>query len=138
MFRWYNQAAKCYAFLADVPSKSFCGSEWFTRGWTLQELIAPKEVDFFSLKGDRLGNKSSLEHDIHLATRIPVAALRGSRLSDFDISERMTWMDRRETTRPEDKAYALFGIIGTYIPILYGEGRENAFERLYDMIALKG
>jgi heterokaryon incompatibility protein (HET) len=145
MFRWYRDAAKCYVYLADVsrpalgtdvkPSQlpwelSFRKSRWFTRGWTLQELVAPAAVEFFSEEGKQLGNKESLERHIHEVTGIPVKALRGSPLSDFSIPERMLWAEKRETTRKEDKVYSLLGIFDVHMPLIYGEGRENAFKRL--------
>src|SRR6202030_1108708 len=107
---------------------------WFTRGWTLQELVAPAIVEFFSEEGKQLGNKKSLERHIHEATGIPVRALQGSSLSDFSIPERMSWVEKRETTRKEDKAYSLLGIFDVYMPLIYGEGRENAFKRLREEI----
>jgi hypothetical protein len=112
---------------------------WY-RGWTLQELVAPPLVEFFSKEGEQLGNKKSLERHIHEVTGIPVKALRGSSLADFDTSERMLWAESRETTREEDMAYSLLGIFDIYMPLIYGEGRENAFKRLREEInkALKG
>ncbi|KAN0073071.1 HET domain containing protein [Elaphomyces granulatus] len=136
MFRWYRDAAKCYVYMADVKSSqlpwelSFRKSRWFTRGWTLQELVAPAIVEFFSKEGEQLGNKKSLERHIHEVTGIPIKALRGSPLSDYSIPERMLWAEKRETTRKEDKAYSLLGIFDVYMPLIYGEGRENAFRRL--------
>ncbi|KAN0071275.1 HET domain containing protein [Elaphomyces granulatus] len=155
MFRWYRDAAKCYVYLADVPrlaldadvessqlpwELSFRKSRWFTRGWTLQELVAPASAEFFSKEGEQLGNKKSLERQIHEVTGIPVKALRGSSLSDFSVPERMSWTEKRETTRKEDKAYSLLGIFDIYMPLIYGEGRENAFKRLRGKIdmAYKG
>ena len=149
MFRWYRNAAKCYVYLADVSrlssdtddetsqshwKTSFRKSRWFTRGWTLQELIAPASVVFFSQEGIRLGSKKSLEQSIHEITRIPLRILRGSHLSDISISQRMEWIANRETTRQEDKAYSLHGIFDVYMPLLYGEGRERAFLRLQEAI----
>src|SRR5467141_2342887 len=145
MFRWYRDAAKCYVYLADVPRLaldtdsqssqlpwewSFRKSRWFTRGWTLQELGAPAIVEFFSEEGEQLGNKESLERHIHEVTGIPVKALRGGPLSDFSVPERILWAEKRETTREEDKAYSLLGIFDVYMPLIYGEGIENAFKRL--------
>ncbi|KAN0083094.1 hypothetical protein V8E54_002182 [Elaphomyces granulatus] len=138
MFRWYCDATKCYVYMADVKSSqlpwelSFRKSRWFTRGWTLQELVAPAIVEFFSEEGEQLGNKKSLERHIHEVTGIPVKALRGSPLSDFSVPERMLWAEKRETTRKEDKAYSLLGIFNIYMPLIYGEGRENAFKRLWE------
>ncbi|RFU30805.1 hypothetical protein B7463_g5540, partial [Scytalidium lignicola] len=123
MFRWYRDGAKCYVYLSDVSisdtynqssqlpwESAFRKSRWFTRGWTLQELIAPAVVEFFSMEGDILGNKQSLERHIQDITGIPAKALRGSPLSDFTVLERMTWFGLRKTTRPEDEAYSLLGI----------------------------
>jgi hypothetical protein len=149
MFRWYHDAAKCYVYLADVPKpaldadvnssplpweSSFRKSRWFTRGWTLQELVAPASVEFFSKGGEKLGNKKSLERHLHEITGIPVKVLRGSSLSDFSVPERMSWVEKRETTRKEDMAYSLLGIFDVYMPLIYGEGRENAFRRLREEI----
>ena len=150
MFRWYRNAAKCYVYLADVsrpalgidsnlPNQppwelSFRKSRWFTRGWTLQELVAPALVEFFSKEGERLGNKRYLERHIYEVTGIPVKALRGSPLSDFSVPERMLWTESRDTTHKEDKAYSLLGIFNVHMPLIYGEGRENAFKRLREEI----
>ncbi|PMD36321.1 hypothetical protein L207DRAFT_392738, partial [Hyaloscypha variabilis F] len=142
MFRWYRQATKCYVYLADVSTEpteppwelAFRNSRWFTRGWTLQELLAPGSVEFFSREGDLLGNKTSLEQQIHTITNIPVEALRGNRLFDLLVSERLAWMERRETTREEDMAYALLGLFGVQMPLIYGEGRERALKRLMNEI----
>ena len=146
MFYWYRNAAKCYVYLFDVSAQglnandqfswelAFQESKWFTRGWTLQELIAPASVEFFSIEGKRLGDKKSLEQQVHEITKIPSKALQGSPLSDFTVSDRMSWAENRETKRKEDKAYSLMGIFGIYMPLLYGEGRENAFIRLQEKI----
>jgi len=109
---------------------AFRKSRWFTRGWTLQELIAPTSVEFFSKEGLKIGNKTSLEQQIHGITGIPVNVLRGSPPSNSSVSERMAWIKDRETTRKEDKAYSLLGIFDVHMPLLYGEGRKNAFSRL--------
>jgi Heterokaryon incompatibility protein (HET) len=104
MFRWYHNAVKCYVYLSDVPrpafdtndkssqlpwESAFRKSRWFTRGWTLQELIAPASVEFFSKDWEQLGNKLSLEQHIYEITGIPIKALQGSSLSDFSVTERM-------------------------------------------------
>jgi heterokaryon incompatibility protein (HET) len=144
MFTWYQNAAKCYVYLSDVSATkrkasdqlseriwepAFRGCRWFTRGWTLQELLAPAEVEFFSLEGKRLGDKKSLERQIHDITGIPGPALRGSPLSEFNVEERMSWTKTRQTKREEDRAYSLLGIFGVCIPLIYGEGAD-AFHRL--------
>jgi WD40 repeat protein len=141
MFRWYRNAARCYVYLTDVSANdhdlslqpweaAFRNSRWFTRGWTLQELIAPLLVEFFCLNGNRLGDKKSLEGQLHKITGIPVSALRGSPLSHFSFNKRVLWTRSRETKREEDLAYSLLGIFDILIPIIYGEGKENAFRRL--------
>jgi WD40 repeat protein len=139
MFNWYRKAAICYVYLTDVWTKdpssklwegAFRDSRWFTRGWTLQELIAPPLVEFFSLNGNRLGDKKSLESQLYKITGIPVLALRGKPLPDFSFDERVIWAQNRETKREEDLAYSLLGIFGISIPVIYGEGKENAFRRL--------
>jgi hypothetical protein len=109
---------------------AFKKSRWFTRGWTLQELVASTCVEFFSKEGERLGDKNSLGKEVHEITGIPVRALQGSPLSQFSIDERISWAKRRETKREEDAAYSLIGIFDIHMPPLYGEGREKAFIRL--------
>lgn len=113
---------------------AFRQSRWFTRGWTLQELIAPTTVEFFSKEGLRLGDKKSLEQEIHIITGIPVKALQGYPLSDFSFDERKAWTESRNTTLEEDKAYSLFGIFDVHMPVLYGEGKHKAFKRLQDKV----
>ncbi len=144
MFRWYQNATKCYVYLPDVFiydsdhnqsteygwESAFRKSEWFTRGWTLQELIAPTEVEFFSVEGERLGDKKSLERQIHEATGISINALRGNPLSDFPYSERLLWAARRETTLEEDASYCLLGLLDINMPLVYGEGQKKAQDRL--------
>jgi hypothetical protein len=142
MFRWYQNAAICYAYLTDVSigkhSRSsqplwhlaFSQSRWFTRGWTLQELLAPPSVEFFSREGKRLGDKRSLEVQVQQITGIAIQALRGKSLSEFSVDERMSWAANRTTTIDEDQVYCLLGIFYVYLPLIYGEGKENAFRRL--------
>jgi hypothetical protein len=119
---------------------AFRKSKWFTRGWTLQELIAPTSIEFFSKEGELLGNRTFLERQICDVTGIPVKALRGGSLSDFSIAERMSWAATRETTRKEDLAYSLLGIFDVNMSLIYGEGSEKAFKRLREEIekTLKG
>ncbi|KAF2734270.1 HET-domain-containing protein [Polyplosphaeria fusca] len=147
MFRWYQNAARCYVYLSDVSTakqkansdtceweSAFRRSKWFTRGWTLQELLAPRVVEFFSQQRKRLGDKGSLMRQIHEITAIPEAALRGGLLSRFHVSDRLSWMEDRRTTREEDKVYSLLGIFGVHIAPFYGEGVGRAFDRLRDEI----
>jgi hypothetical protein len=113
---------------------AFRTRKWFTRGWTLQELIAPTSVAFFSEEGELLGDKSTLEGHICEIARLPTKALRGSPLSDFSITSRMSWAERRETTHEEDQAYSLLGIFDVYMLLIYSEGKEHALERLREII----
>ncbi|KAJ9601901.1 hypothetical protein H2200_013616 [Cladophialophora chaetospira] len=143
MFRWYRNAAICYVYLSDVSSSAFNDksnqlpfesvfrqSRWFTRGWTLQELLAPVSVEFFSKEGIRLGDEKSLERQIHEITGIPVLAIRGTPLYQFRVNERFIWAHKRKTTREEDWAYSLLGIFDIFMPLIYGEGWERAVIRL--------
>jgi hypothetical protein len=146
MFRWYRKAAQCYVYLSDVSidgqhgqsnlawTVAFKESRWLTRGWTLQELIAPTLVDFFSSEGERFGNKLTLEHIIHEITGIAASALRGDALSNFSIDERMSWAEYRNTTLEEDESYCLLGIFDVSMPLIYGEGRDRASRRLREEI----
>jgi len=145
MFQWYSRAVKCYACLSDVSvsdhderqltwESDFRNSRWFTRGWTLQELIAPASVEFFSSSGKRLGDRKSLVQEIHEITGIASAALKEVSLKMFSVDERFSWAAKRQTTRKEDKAYCLLGIFNVYLPPIYGEG-DNAFNRLKAEIA---
>jgi hypothetical protein len=145
MFRWYQKAKKCYVYLADVATTgsdshvdahqmpweaAFRKSRWFTRGWTLQELIAPATVDFFSKEGKLLGSKSSLEKLIQEITRVPIQALQGNPFSEYSPFERMKWSSQRQTAREEDIVYCLLGLCEVSMPAIYGEGKENALKRL--------
>ncbi|KAK3934448.1 HET-domain-containing protein [Diplogelasinospora grovesii] len=140
MYRWYQNWRRCYIYLSDVSTMeqassgaweaAFRKSRWFTRGWTLQEIIAPRSVEFFSSECQRLGDKNSLERQLHEITGIPVEALRGAPPTEFSIKERMTWGKSRRTKREEDQAYSLQGIFDICMPPWYGEGKERAFRRL--------
>jgi hypothetical protein len=144
MFRWYGGAVKCYVYLRDVSTESFEStnaaarswepafrhSRWFERGWTLQELLAPRSVEFFDSHGTRLGDKESLVQVLHEVTNIPLRALRNAPLNEFSVDERMFWVEDRETKRGEDKAYSLLGLFGVSMVPNYGEGVDRAFARL--------
>jgi hypothetical protein len=149
MFRWYRKSIKCYVYLSDVSCRThndngkrmrlaveekFEKSRWFKRGWTLQELLAPSSVDFFSQEGDWIGSKGTLESLLSNITGIDIGALRGVPLSDFRIDERFSWAVHRETKRSEDKAYSLLGIFDVSMPSIYGEGEEKALVRLRELI----
>jgi hypothetical protein len=144
MFRWYKNAKICYVYLSDVsaadpphpiyPTVSTVEkSRWFTRGWTLQELIAPSAIVFFDRDWHEIGTKESLIDYLDKITTIDVLALAGEPLSNFSVARRMSWAAKRETTRAEDIAYSLMGIFDIHMPLLYGEG-EKSFIRLQEEI----
>ncbi|KAK0119557.1 hypothetical protein ONS95_010997 [Cadophora gregata] len=130
MFKWYENARVCYAYLSDVNGlenilKQLEDSAWFTRGWTLQELLAPETVVFFDRNWVEIGTRSSLEDVISQITKIRAI----SAWQECCVAEKMSWASRRETTRVEDEAYCLMGLFDVNMPLLYGEGRK-AFQRL--------
>ncbi|KAI7081867.1 hypothetical protein KC356_g8821 [Hortaea werneckii] len=144
MFDWYAKATKCYVYLSDVERglfgtakgcnvdwrSQFRNCRWLTRGWTLQELLAPRVVEFYDQTGTLLGDKTSLENDICEVTGIPAAALQGRPLTSYSIEERLAWQRNRRTKKPEDVAYSLSGICGVSMIPVYGEGRVRAMARL--------
>ncbi|KAG6336737.1 hypothetical protein ID866_2342 [Astraeus odoratus] len=140
MYQWYRNSSLCYAYLDDVDDPVVAAdrawaspltcSEWFTRGWTLQELIAPRHVQFYTRDWRLIGSKVTLAHALTLVTRIPTPVLcHGLSSSRPCIAQIMSWAADRETTRVEDRAYSLMGLFGVFMPILYGEGKI-AFRRL--------
>ncbi|KAI4609127.1 hypothetical protein J4E83_008768 [Alternaria metachromatica] len=146
MFSWYQNSTRCYVYLSDViapprtPWKdAFQKSKWFTRGWTLQELLAPSSVEFFTVDGERLGDRQTLSQAIRQATSISWRALKTTplHLSDFSIDERLSWAAGRETKREEDAIYSLLGLFDVHMPPIYGEGKANAFDRLESEIERK-
>ncbi|KAF2011252.1 HET-domain-containing protein [Aaosphaeria arxii CBS 175.79] len=136
MFKWYQNAAKCYVYLSDYSARTLStrsamlDSRWFTRGWTLEELIAPQSVEFFSADGDWLGRKRELAQDLSNRTGISVKALQGEPLCQFSVEERFSWAYHRQTKYEEDMAYCLQGIFGVSLSADYGEGKERALFRL--------
>jgi hypothetical protein len=145
MFQWYSQAMVCYAYLSDVSISynakrddfdldTLRNSRWFTRGWTLQELIAPLTVQFFTSRWSYIGSKKQLAPLLSEITGIPMYILDHSNSPlDQTVYDRMHWASRRQTTREEDKAYCLLGLFDINIPLLYGEGKK-AFHRLQEEI----
>lgn len=145
MYKWYEHAVVCYAYLSDVNSleefmtkiKLNNPSElprWFYRGWTLQELLAPAKLIFYGASWTRIGEKDEICQALEQVTRIPGDILRRKvPLSSASVAARMSWASRRKTTREEDIAYCLLGIFGVNMPLLYGEG-ERAFVRLQEEI----
>ncbi|KAF2738501.1 HET-domain-containing protein [Polyplosphaeria fusca] len=142
MFAWYQEAKVCYAFLNDVPndedpktSDKFARSKWFTRGWTLQELIAPKQLIFYSRDWAELGQRKQLASTISNITKIDEGILTGMlALKNVSVAKRMSWASDRMTTRREDIAYCLMGLFDVNMAMLYGEGGEKAFRRLQEEI----
>ncbi|KAK1829302.1 heterokaryon incompatibility protein-domain-containing protein [Podospora conica] len=156
MFKWYRRSTVCFVFLEDVEFPQTLGTpgsglqpgtpefrdhlrtaRWFSRGWTLQELIAPKLVVFYDALGFKLGNKTNLADDLVEITNIDRAILHGhvdNLLPMIPVAKKMSWAASRRTTRVEDIAYCLLGIFDVNMPLLYGEGAK-AFSRLQEEIA---
>ncbi|KAK5989468.1 Vegetative incompatibility protein HET-E-1 [Cladobotryum mycophilum] len=140
MFNWYRKSIACYAYLEDLDSAAFSknpevlhDSRWFTRGWTLQELIAPSIVTFFDSKWEDIGSKDSWVELISEVTGIDQDLFLKGKLSQYSVAQRMSWAAKRHTTRPEDEAYCLLGLFGVTMPLVYGEGKM-AFIRLQEEI----
>ncbi|KAI5364627.1 Putative heterokaryon incompatibility [Septoria linicola] len=125
----------CYAFLDDVPENgSLAECRWFTRGWTLQELLAPELVRFYDQSRRNVGNKSELSQQLERATGVRRQYIQGdASVHVASIAQRMSWAAHRSTTREEDIAYCLMGVFDVNMPLLYGEG-SKAFLRLQEHI----
>lgn len=149
MFDWYAGAQVCYALLSDVDTSSHVSldqhnaveqlreSRWFTWGWTLQELLAPVSVRFFASDWGAIGSRESLLQVLAEIIGIDGAVLAQKKpLSECSVAQKLSWASRRQTTRAEDLAYCLLGIVDVKMPLLYGEG-QSAFRRLQEEI-LKG
>lgn len=162
MYCWYERAAVCYAYLVDVPPRNpktatkktseivseLGRSRWFTRGWTLQELVAPANLEFYDAGWNLIDTKASLASALEKITTIPAGLFSGAwhhlcaggmaqqSLQLLSVAQRLSWAASRQTTRPEDIAYCLMGLFGAHMPLLYGEGQEKAFVRLQAEIAL--
>lgn len=156
MFRWYQDAVTCYVYMNTVPSSkipgeldqeqlhAFRGSDWFLRGWTLQELLAPEHVVFLDCNWIKFGTKVSLAPEISLITNIEERFLidssrltLGGHVADPPcVATKMSWASMRTTSRKEDMAYCLLGLFDINMPLLYGEG-EKAFARLQEEIIRK-
>lgn len=159
MWRWYEDADECYIYLCDVHMEDdnlnvlaqVEISEWFDRGWTLQELIAPYCRVFYSSAWKKIGHilgpsfylenfdrddpcgEESLESFAQLISRlsnVPLLCLLRRNVDFYGIGERISWSVGRSTSRPEDVAYSLMGLLGVNMPLFYGEGMEKAFIRL--------
>lgn len=147
MYRWYESAGACYVHLADVLKNELTPMfeqpkltngkvpVWFTRGWTLQELLAPSKVIFYDRDWQRLGSRKELAKEIHRFTRIPTTALCGKDPREFSHDDRWSWSEGRETTKTEDKVYSMLGLFNIFIGANYGEGQTNALMRAKRAIA---
>jgi len=143
MFRWYQEAQICYAYLSDVLDEqagcdvAFEQSLWFTRGWTLQELLAPYSVEFYAADWAPIGSKASRADQIASVTGIDLAALKNGWYDSKDkyqAAEKISWAAHRRVTRTEDMAYSLLGLFDANMPLLYGEGGPKAFRRLQQAV----
>jgi hypothetical protein len=151
MYRWYGEAYICFNYIADfdlAPGgtysfadgiQAFKKCRWFSRGWTLQELIAPRKRLFFSKDWSLIdfpldeNPRVSLDEALAISTGVSQDVLQHRKpLSGLCVAERLSWASRRETTREEDMAYCLMGIPNVSMPILYGEGARKAFRRLQE------
>ncbi|RMJ09722.1 hypothetical protein CDV36_010663 [Fusarium kuroshium] len=154
MFQWYEQAEACFAYLCDISAgqdpkavgSDFRKSRWFTRGWTLQELLAPFRVVFLDGGWNKIGSRDSLGSVIEESTGIGSAYINGTAdkstgfyrnrrvlLPGASVAERMSWAAKRGTTREEDMAYCHLGLFEMHRPLIYGEG-GSAFPRLQEAI----
>lgn len=156
MFRWYRDAELCLVYLADVEKSHDAAlgleqSVWFTRAWTLPELLAPDHVVFLSYDWQVLGHKGkisrgkqglstgpSLDGRIAAITKIPEAVLQDFRASrELSLEEKLSWMEGRSASREEDVSYSLLGILGVNMNIRYGEGFERTRARLLQKVLKK-
>lgn len=142
MYRWYANAKLCVVYLEDLEavddrvefSSRFRQCRWFTRGWCLQELIAPRALEFHCSGWRQVGSRHDLSDRIRTRTGISDELLKGYRqVADYSIAQRMSWAANRQTRRTEDRAYSLLGIFDVNMPLLYGEGNK-AFLRLQEEI----
>ncbi|KAF9773440.1 hypothetical protein IL306_008721 [Fusarium sp. DS 682] len=146
MFNWYKFSHVCFAHLEDLEPHQVQGEDkldglsscrWFTRGWTLQELIASRDLEFYDAMWNHRGTKAEMQYTISDITGIDAAVLGNNDiLETIPVAKRMSWAANRKTTRIEDIAYCLLGIFDVNMPMLYGEGTK-AFVRLQEEI-IKG
>ena len=137
MFSWYAGAEICYTYLADHdasnPNAQLSESRWFTRGWTLQELIAPAQVRFYDKSWKSFGTKGTLSVQLSQVTGVGAEVLLPSKLQSLEetldrlpVARKMSWAAKRETSRIEDIAYCLLGIFGIAMTCRYlrGDGQR--------------
>ncbi|KAI6155055.1 heterokaryon incompatibility protein-domain-containing protein, partial [Pisolithus tinctorius] len=143
MFAWYRHSALTIVYLSDISETGSLGnSEWFRRGWTLQELLAPQTVLFYTQNWSLYKDLTPSNHKTDVAVLEELERVTGIEtrfLTNFspgldDARSRLQWAALRHTTRPEDIAYSLFGIFNLHLPVLYGEPAENALGRLLSEI----
>jgi len=142
MYRWYQQADACFVYLSDVKKikhmdwfrnaqKDCAKPKWFTRCWTLQELIAPRRLVLYDKNWERLGSRAELSRPISVATDIPTSVLEGAQnVRSYSLDTIVLWSKEREATLEEDRAYSLVSLLGLSINERYGEGWKYAFNRL--------
>ena len=149
MYRWYRNSSSCCIYLADVPDQpeqyyqltaeklkfdqAVKDSRWITRGWTLQELLAPRKRFFYSRNWEAITDNTLVIRTISEETGIQLEAIHDFKSERWSIAQKMSWAARRQTTRMEDRAYSLLGIFNVNMPLIYGEG-ESAFRRLQEEI----
>ncbi|KAK5652916.1 hypothetical protein OQA88_9395 [Cercophora sp. LCS_1] len=135
MYNRYKRAEVCFVYLEDLSENHPLGScRWFTRGWTLQELIAPRHMIFLDRRWKRRGTKANLVNEIAERTGIDKGILLHDKpLSTMSVAQKMSWASNRRTTRVEDTAYCLLGVFGVQLSLRYGEERQ-AFRRLQEAI----
>ncbi|KJA27585.1 hypothetical protein HYPSUDRAFT_862747 [Hypholoma sublateritium FD-334 SS-4] len=144
MYKWYRGAHVCISFLSQSWDLSGMKDDsWFTRGWTLQELLAPRDNYFYNGNWEYLGSSTdeAIQSAIESASTITRAELEACRRGETDripISRRLQLAAKRQVTREEDMAYSLMGLLGVDISVAYGEGTEHAFFRLVrEMLSTK-
>ncbi|KAG6328645.1 hypothetical protein ID866_10444 [Astraeus odoratus] len=139
MFSWYWSSALTITYLPDVTATgSLTDSVWLKRGWTLQELLAPRTLLFYTqdwslyVDQDASNHKENdvILHELSMATGIASRYLTDFYPSMEEARTRLQWASTRRTTRPEDIAYSLFGIFKVHLPVLYGESKADAMGRL--------
>ncbi|KAK4163292.1 hypothetical protein QBC43DRAFT_319840 [Cladorrhinum sp. PSN259] len=138
MFEWFKGSTVCLVYLDDISAEnshySIAAARWFTRGWTLQELIAPPDIRFYTKTWEFIGTRYTHFKEIFEVTGVDPFVLAGGDVKRVCAARRMFWASRRSTTREEDLAYCLLGIFDVSMPMRYGEGKERAFWRLQEAI----
>jgi hypothetical protein len=147
IYQWYEKSQVCYVYLSDVvnvptgwkgnrhdsPNSEFRRSKWFTRGWTLQELVAPRTVAFYDSSWGEIGTRNSLREVVSDITGIAPKHLSYPRVAS--VAQRMSWASKRKTTRVEDQAYSLLGLFNVNMPLLYGEGLKSFWRLQLEIMA---